>query len=516
VIARRLRARSIACLIVLGCIVPAAARAAQDGVFVYHLNAPPESLDPAKAFNSQRAQRVMWALYEPLVNLSQDSKHVEPALAESWEVGADGLTYTFHLRKNVRFHDGTLLNAEAVRVNLERNYLPGSRFYTADPPNVRERVLANLLREIVVRDEHTITLSLKTAKVHLLFLFPIVSPEALAKYGSKIGEHPVGTGPFRFVRWTSEEVRLTANPDYWGGRPKLTDISFRIIGPSERTMQEFLAGRLDFVPEVEPVYLERIVANPKTKIIRVPSLSVRYLGFYVDRKPFKDPRLRRAISKAIDVERAVLFTSRGLAIPAYGPIPPGGDAYDAGLKRNRHDPAGAKQLLAEAAVPPEFRITLLFNAGWSFFTELAQAIKTDLAKVGVTVDLAPSPGYRELVAEIRQGKGDMFIYDWFSLFTDPEIFLSPLFQTKAVDNLTRYSNADVDALLEQARNPLVAASARLELYRKAQRIIVSDEPMLFLFHEVRVSGYNARVANLELNVHSLPTDRFSRIQLKTD
>jgi peptide/nickel transport system substrate-binding protein len=505
---------SIALLVILA--VPVPAMSAQDGVFVYHLNAPPESLDPAKAFNSQRAQRVMWALYEPLVNLSKDSKQVEPALAESWDIGADGLTYTFHLRKHVRFHDGTPLNAAAVRVNLERNYLPGSRFYTANPPNVRERVLANLLREIVVQDDHTITLSLKTAKAHLLFLFPIVSPDALAKFGPKIGEHPVGTGPFKFVRWTSDEVRLTANPDYWGGRPKLTDISFRIIGASEKTMQEFLAGRLDFVPEVEPVYLERIVANPKTKIIRVPSLSVRYLGFYVDRKPFNDARVRRAVAKAIDVERAVLFTSRGLAIPAYGPIPPGGDAYDPALKRNRYDFTGAKQLLAEAAVPREFRVSLLFNAGWSFFTELAQAIKTDLAKVGVIVDLVPLPGYRELVAEIRQGKGDMFIYDWFSLFTDPEIFLSPLFQTKAVDNLTRYSNAEVDSLLEQARNPLIAPPARLDLYRKAQRIVVGDDPVVFLFHEVRVSGHNVRVMNLELNVHSLPTDRFSRIQLKTE
>jgi peptide/nickel transport system substrate-binding protein len=377
-------------------------------------------------------------------------------------------------------------------------------------------VLASLVKEIVVRDEHTVTITFKTAKLHLLFLCPMVSPDALAKYGPKVGEHPVGTGPFRFVRWTHGEVRLAANVDYWGGRPKLSEISYKILGPSEKTMQEFLAGRLDFVPEVEPAYLERIISNPKTKIIRVPSLSVRYLGFYLDRKPFNDIRVRRAFAKAIDVERAVLFTSRGMAIPAYGPIPPGADAYDPSLKKNRYDANGARQLLRDAGFTPGAQVSLLFNSEWGFFTEFAQAIKADLGKVGVTVDLAPLPGYRELVAAIRQGKGDMFIYDWFALFTDPEIFLSPLFQTKSVDNLTRYSNLEFDALLEQARNPLLSPSSRLDIYRKAQRIVVAEDPMVFLFHEVRVSGHSARVGGLELNVHSLPIDRFARIEIRPE
>jgi peptide/nickel transport system substrate-binding protein len=209
----------------------------------------------------------------------------------------------------------------------------------------------------------------------------------------------------------------------------------------------------------------------------------------------------------------VLFTSRGTAVPAYGPIPPGADFYDTSLKTPRLQPDAASRLLREAGHASGLRVSLLFNAGWGFFGELAQAFKADLAKVGVTVDLQAAPGYRELVADVRQGRGDLFIYSWFSLFTDPEIFLGPLFQTGSVDNLTAYANPRVDALLEQARGPALEPAARIELYRRAQRMIVDDAPMVFLFHEVRVSGYNTRVTGLELNVHSLPIDRFARVEL---
>jgi peptide/nickel transport system substrate-binding protein len=493
----------------------ASAAVAAERPFVYHLNAPPENLDPAKC-NNVRCQRVMWPIYEPLVNLSKDVRTIVPGLASSWEVGPGGLTYTFRLRRGVTFHDGAPFNATAAKLNLERHFLPGSPFYTASPRNVRETLLAGLIREIVVQDEYTLGVTLKGPKVHFLSLVPMVSPEALARHGAKVGEHPVGTGPFKFARWSADEIHLTANPDYWGGRPKLAGITFKVVPQSEKMTQDFLAGRIDFIPEIEPIHVERIVSNRSTKLLRVPTLSVYYLGFRTDRKPFDDLRVRQAVTKALDVERAVLFTSRGTAVPAYGPVPPGADFYDTGLKTSRLQPDVAGRLLREAGYGNGLRASMLFNAGWGFFGELAQAFKADLAKVGVTVDLLPAPGYRELVADVRQGRADLFIYAWLSLFTDPEIFLAPLFQTGSVDNLTLYGNPKVDALLEQARGPALEPAARIDLYRRAQRTIVEDAPMVFLFHEVRVSGYNTRVGGLELNVHSLPIDRFARVELRPE
>jgi peptide/nickel transport system substrate-binding protein len=487
---------------------------AAEKVFVYHLAAVPDSLDPAKC-NNVRCQRVMWPIYEPLVNLSKDLRTVMPGLAESWEVSPDGLTYTFRLRKGVTFHDGSRFNAAVAKVNLERNFLPGSPFYTAAPANVRERILIGLIKDITVLDEYRLGVTLKNRKMNLLFLVPMVSADALAKHGTRIGEHPTGTGPFRFVRASPEEIRLAANPAYWGGRPKVEELVFRVIPDAERMSREFLGGRVDFLPEVEPLYVERIIGNPQTKLIRVPTLSLTYLGMRVDRKPFNDPRVRQALTRAIDVNRAVLFTLRGSGTPAHGPLPPGVEAYDPSLKSASYQPDEARRVLTEAGVAPGSRVSLVFNAGWGFFSELAQAIRADLAKVGLTVDFVPLSGYKELVAAVREGKADVFIYDWLIPLADADAWLTPLFQTSSVDNLTHYSNSAVDRLLEQAK-ATVDDTARLELYRKAQRTIIDDAPMVFLFHAIRVSAYNTRVIGLELNAQSYPLDRFGRIDIKPE
>jgi peptide/nickel transport system substrate-binding protein len=500
-------------LVVLALLTAASTATAADRTFVYHLNGPPDALDPAKCSN-QRCARVMWALYEPLVNLGPDAKSIVPGLAESWEASPDGLRYTFRLRRGVTFHDGTRFNAAAAQANIERNYLRGSRFYTEDPPNVRERAIGGLVKEVIAVDEHTVTVVLKNRQVHLLFQVPMVSPEALARQGGRVGDHPVGTGPFRFTRRNDQEIILTANDAYWGGRPKIDRLTFRIVRESERTLQEFLAGRLDFLPEVEPLYLERIVANPTTELIRVPTLSVYYVGLRTDRKPFQDIRVRQAISKAVDVERAVLFIGRGTAVPAYGPIPPGAESYDPAVKRNQYDPAAARRLLQEAGYGGGLHVSLLFNAGWGFFGELAQTIKADLQKVGVAVELVPQPGYRELVAEVRQGRADMFMYNWFSILGLSEIFLGSLFSAASPENLTRYGNPRVDALLTQARDAM-NEGAREDLFRRAQRLIIDDAPMVFLFHEVRVSAFNKRVTGLELNSQSYPVDRFVRLDVRS-
>lgn len=492
----------------------AGVEAARDKVFVYHLNASPDVLDPAKC-NNLRCQRVMWPIFEPLINLSKDLTTVTPGLAESWDTSADGLTYTFHLRQGVKFHDGAPFNAHAAKLNLERNYLKGSPFYTADPPNVRERFLARLIKAVVVQDPHTLKVELMNRRVSPLFLVPMVSPEALARAGGATSDPPVGTGPFRFVRRTADEVRLAANTGYWGGRPKIDELSFKVIPQSEKMTQEFLAGRLDFIPEVEPVSVERIIGNPATRLLRLPTLSIFYLGFRTDRKPFEDIRLRHAVSKAIDVERAILFTSRGTAIPAYSPLPVGVDGYDPGLKKSNHYPDVARRLLGDAGHAGGLRVSLVFNAGLGLFAELAQAIKADLAKIGVSVDLVPTSNWSEFVSEVKRGKGDIFLYGWLIPLPDADAWLTPMFQTQSADNLTRYSNVTLDALLERAREAPTDV-ARRDLYRKAQRLIIDEAPILPLFSEVRVSAYNTRVIGLDLNAQAYPVDRFGRIELKAE
>ena len=144
--------------------------------------------------------------------------------------------------------------------------------------------------------------------------------------------------------------------------------------------------------------------------------------------------------------------------------------------------------------------------------ELAHAIKNDLAKVDVVVQLKPQHSWKDVVHNARDGTADLFLYGWLTILSDAEVWLAPLYQSQAVDNLTRYRNPQVDALLEQVRG-LADARARQELYRRAQRLIVQDAPMAFLYHEVRVSAYRTRLAGIDLNVESWPVDRFARIDV---
>src|SRR5439155_3701055 len=157
-------------------VIAGAADAAAEKVLTYHLTAAPDSLDPAKC-NNQRCRRVMWPIFESLVDLSKDSRTIVPGLAESWDASADGLTYTFRLRKGVRFHDGTVFTAASAKLNLERNFVPGTSYYTAAPPNVREKVLAGLIRDISVVDERTLIVRLRTMQVQLRFLVPMITPQ---------------------------------------------------------------------------------------------------------------------------------------------------------------------------------------------------------------------------------------------------------------------------------------------------------------------------------------------------
>jgi peptide/nickel transport system substrate-binding protein len=485
---------------------------AADRPFVHRLVSEPNSLDPGKTSNVQ-ADRVMWLLYDALTQLSADGAQMVPALAKRWEQSADGLTYTFTLRRNVRFHDGSVLDAQAVKVSYERQFLSDSPFYSTSPPNAYERVLSGLVKEVRVLDPQTVAITLHYQRPQQFALVKIVSPQALTRNGLQLTRTPVGTGPFRLAQWEPDRIILTPFAESWHGQPHVSQVLFPFVPDTQVAMSHLEAGDYDLVSEVPPSLFERLAANPSLRLLKVGGLNLRFLGMQLERPALQDRRVREAIVRAVDRERLATYLGRGAMLPARGPLPPASLGYDPQIRQPAHDPRRARGLLHEAGVEGSLMLRLLYNASLEDWSEVVQAIRSDLRKVGITVELVGAPDWRSFHEERRKGQHDLYLYAWFVSTPDPERFLFPLFQSKSPDNFGHFSNTRVDELLDQARQPMDDAR-RLRLYRDASRLIVNEVPAVFLFHQTSIAAYNARVAGLILNLYGLPQDKLVNVEIR--
>ncbi len=485
---------------------------AADRPFIQRLSSEPISLDPAKSSRIQDDQ-VMWLLYDALIQLSADSTKMEPALAERWEQSPDGLTYTFTLRKNVRFHDGSTLDAQAVKVSFERQFLPASPFYSASPPNAYEQVLAGLVKQVQVLDPLTVAITLQYPRPQQFAIVKIISPQALARHGLDLSRTPVGTGPFRLERWESDRIVLAPSPDSWRGRPRIGQVVFAIVPDTQIAMERLEAGDFDLMPEVSPQLFERLAANPVIRLVKVGGLNLRFLGMQVDRPPLQDRRIREGIARAVDRDRLATVLGRGAMLSSRGPLPPASLGYDPQIRQPAHDPRRARELLQEAGAEGNLTLRLLYNASLESWVEVAQAIRSDLHKVGVTVELVGVSDWKAFHEERRKGNYDLYLYGWSVSTPDPERFLFPLFQSKSPDNFGHFNNTKVDELLAQARQPM-DESRRLRLYREATRLIVTEVPAVFLYHQITFAAQHARVAGLTLNMYGLPQDKLVNVEAR--
>ncbi len=485
---------------------------AADRPFVHRLSGEPLSLDPAKS-NRLQDDQVMWLLYDALTQLSADATKMEPALAERWKESADGLTYTFTLRKNVRFHDGSPLDAQAVKASYERQFLSGSPYYSTSPPNAYERVLSGLVKEVRVLDPQTVSITLHYPRPQQFALVKIVSPQALTRNGLHLTRTPVGTGPFRLERWEADRIVLTPFADSWHGQPRLSQVLLPFVPDSQVAVERLEAGEFDLVSDVPTHLFERLAANPALRLIKVGGLNLRFLGMQMDRPALQDRRVREAIARAVDRDRLATVLGRGAMLPARGPLPPASLGYDPQLSQPAYDPQRAQALLQEADVGTGLTLRLLHNASLEVWSAAVQAVRSDLKKVGVSVELVRVPDWKTFHEDRRKGQHDLYLYGWSVSTPDPERFLFPLFQSKSPDNFGRFSSAKVDDLLAQARQPMDDAR-RLRLYQEATRLILADVPAVFLFHEITFAAQHARVAGLTLNLYGHPQDKLVGVEVR--
>jgi peptide/nickel transport system substrate-binding protein len=492
--------RLIILLVALG--VGAGWAMAQPGTrIVIGLQAEPTTLDVAQ-LSDYNSSRTAMGMYDGLVRFADGSTDIEPALAESWEVSDDGLTYTFHLRPGVTFHDGTPVDAEAVKFSFERQIDPNHPYHDTGEFPYAEFTLGNI-ESIEVIDTLTVQITLSATFAPFLsnlamHAAAIVSPTAVAEYGRDFSENQVGTGPYRFVSWErGVEVVLERNPDYWRGEPQVERLIFRPIVEDQTSLAALEAGEIDLTVNLPPDDLPRLRENPAFTFAEQPGMHTWYLVFNVTKEPFDDTRVRQAVAHAIDRQAIVDAILGGTGELAQNFLPPVVWSYTDDVQQYPYDPERAMELLAEAGYPDGFEVEFWVpqsGSGMQQPVAMGTVIQDYLSRVGITATLQQFEWgtYLDRVIvplEAAESVPAMFQMSWIGDNGDPDNFLYILLSGDQFPangfNLGYYSNPEVDELLREART-ITDQAARESLYEEAQRLIMADLPVLPVDHETQI------------------------------
>lgn len=436
---------------------------------------------------------VAFQLYEGLtrydLSRTDGPAPVVGALATSWEVADDRRTWTFTLRKGVTFHDGTAFDADAVIFNLDR-YLNKKSPHYFDALGAAAGEYAGSIASYRKLADDRVRLVTKEPNGHFpqdLAHVLIASPTAVRKTGSeKFAEHPVGTGPFRFVRQKpGEEIELARFDRHWRGAPRLDRLVVKSLpDPAARTAA-LRSGAVNWIEYPNPDDIPDLEASGA----KILTNSYDHLWYWIldtAKGPWKDPRVRRAANYAIDREAIADDLLHGTAAPARQAAPRGTFAHDPANDTYRHDPAKARALLAEAGYPKGFRTSVTVPTGGSgnlVPVPIAEAVQRDLAAVGIQVDIRTTD-WSTLIAAEAEGKvarGSDAIAQSTTLFQSEALL--PLFIGTGSPFWTgHYSNPEVDRLLKSA-GTATDQKRREADYTEALRLVTEDAPWLFVVND---------------------------------
>jgi len=465
------------------------------------------TLDPARTTDLESLE-VAEQVYSRLVRFAPGRLEPEPDLATSWTVSADGTVWTFELRPNVKFHDGTPVDAEAVVFSFERQIIPEHPNH--EPDFVWTRAYHNIRR---VRADGPLRVQFEIDRPYAPFLAnlamgpaAIVSPTAVRKWGHEFGRHPVGSGPFRFVEWIpGDRITLERNPTYWDQLARTRYLVLLAMPDSKQRLQALESGAADVIQQLAPDELPLVRLHPDLRLVMAPAALVSYLAMNTQRRPLNDPRIRRAIAHAIRTEALVKLVYQGLGIPAIGPLPPNVWGARSDVVTYPYDPARSRKLLAEAgwqgANEPPLKLFAPSVAS-QYMPEparVADIIKHCLAAVGIKVEVIlsdPSDHQRALWA----GEHDLALHGWFNDNGDPDSFLYTLLDSDNTtgsrpSNIAFYSNGWFHDVIGMAQRT-TDRTERERLYSEAQAILAIDVPWVPLAHSKVVFAERANIRSL--------------------
>jgi len=476
-----------------------------------------DTLDPHFT-SSLGSVKILNNIYNGLLKVAYDGKKVSfvPDLAEKWEM-PDDKTHVFTLRKGVKFHNGDVCDAEAVKWSLERVKDPA----VGSPHGWKFEQLAGI--DIV--DDHTIRMRFNKPYAFLPVALTgstgragtIVSKRAVEQYGKAFGRNPVGTGPFKFAGWReNESIKLERNPDYFEpGLPYLDGVQILLIKEPTAAVAAMMSGQVDGMSLSPFQFIPQLKSNPNLKVYGEVEGNYSYVGMNNRRAPFDDPMLRKAVAAAIDRNAIVKQGYFGEAIPAYSPIsPPMTDFFDKNIAKSGRGQTFdlkkameyRKQSKYQGELNPVYIVSQGFTGSGGSGTRNSQLLLPMLEKIGIKpkIELLDRAVWTK-----RRNSGDFDMYDeaWIADL-DPDETIYPEWHSGKPWNFVGYNSPEFDKLVSDAQDTLNQA-VRKKLYYKAEDILMADAPLAVLAHmkvfkilHKRVQGFQYIPVDL-LNLHSV-------------
>jgi len=443
------------------------------GVGVYSLN--------PYAVNTSPLQAVWGSIMEPLIDADYEKRGYRGILAESWQM--KGTKLQFKLRKGIRFHDGASFTSRDVLASFKR--------ILTDKQSLQAPNLQNIA-EMDAPDDHTVILTLKKADANALedINSRVVMKQSTAEKMGEADNRPIGTGPFKFTSWErSGQFVIRRNESYWGQAPRIDEVIYKAIQEDGARIAALEAGQADIISNIPPHEVARLKANPRIRVQQVQGLRPIFLVLSPAYKPLDNPKVRRAITHAIDRERIIKHILEGYAYPLSGLLSPQVFGYDPSAKAYSYDPEKAKQQLTEAGFANGFEIDYYSPTGrYPKDREVAQVIVEQLSKVGIKANLK-TPEWSIFNTDYKNGKYPMYLTGRGSL-TDADTLFQQYFRTGMTRRTLGYSNPKLDEILEMQQLTF-DVKKREKLLWEAHRLILDDAPAVPLWNAMDIYAYRA-------------------------
>jgi len=510
----------------------------EEKVLIFGMSGDADKLDPADVTDGESISR-MDNIFESLVEYTPGGTDIQPALATSWNISDDGLNITLDLRKDVKFHDGTDFNADAVVFSFERQYNTTHPYHDYGEWAYWGYMFSDI-ESVEKNNDYQVTIHLKKSNAAMMtslamFTVAIVSPTNAEKWGEDVFKHPVGTGPFKFVEWVKDDhITLVKNEDYWRDSAKLDKLIFRVIEDPSSRLLAIQATEIHGMEYPDPSSFEIIENDDDLQLLSEAGMNVGYLamntgyGYYDENEngvqdsneswvktpgyyePLTNVSVRKAINYAINKTSIVENLYKGTAIAAKNGMPPFMLGYNDDIEDYEYDPEMAMELLEEAGYPNGFNTTLWVmpvSRPYMFDPpKIAEAIQSYLADVGINVELYQID-WSTYLEETENGEHPMCLLGWTGDNGDPDNFMNVLYGSNSASigtagNVAFYNRSEVQEKFTAALQEY-DTDERSRLYEEAQVLIHEDAPFVYLAHATQNIVFRSNVKGYTLN----PTER---------